>query len=102
MTKDDAERIIKAILKGEKLLERRAHFWARTEHRPFTVQDVDRILRRHVLADEPRRDETHGNHEVRLDGRTLDGAQVRIVLGLREVGPCSLITIFDRKPPKRR
>lgn len=102
MTRDDAERIINAILKGEKLLERRDHFWVRTKHRSFTIQDVERVLRRHVLANEPRWDEAHGNHEVRLDGRTLDGVHVRVVLGLREVGPCSLITIFDRKPPKRR
>lgn len=85
MTSEEAARIIKAILAGDKLLVRSEHFWERSTPRLFNVQDVNRILRRHVLDGAPRWDEMHGNWEVRLDGTTLDGRPTRVVLGLREV-----------------
>lgn len=101
MTKADAERILALILNGDKHLERSQHIWQRVESRGYTIQDAYSILRHHEkIAGEPEWNPDLRNHAVRLEGVTLGGIPTRVVLGLREVGPCSLVTIC--RLPKRK
>lgn len=102
MDHDDAERIIRAILEGEKLLEKCDHFWDRGDGRNYTPQDADWIMRRHTITGEPEWNGNYGNYEIRLDGKTLDGRLTRVILGLREVGPCALISIITLRTGRKK
>src|SRR5437867_12135680 len=107
MDRDHASRIIKAILRGERLLERSAHFWEQADVRGYDWLDAQWILRRHDRpVSDPEWDERCGYFKTILEGTILAGRPTRVVLGLREVGACSLITIFAlptrRRPRKRR
>lgn len=101
MTREDAERVLRLILNGEKALERSIHIWQQVESRSYTIQDAYHILRHHKqITDEPEFNARYGTHAVRLEGVTLSGVPTRVVLGLREVGPCSLVTIC--RIPRRK
>jgi len=101
LTREDAERILRLILNGEKALERSIHIWQRAESRGYTIQDAYHILRHHrQMTDVPGFSAPHGTHAVRLEGVTLSGVPTRVVLGLREVGPCTLVTIC--RIPRRK
>jgi hypothetical protein len=101
MDLDEAEALFGAILSGDKDLERSWHFWDDPKRRRFTVPDAHRVIRNHTSCSPPEWDEECGNFEVRLDGK-LGGMPVRVVLGLRRVGPCSLITMFRLRGHRKK
>lgn len=74
MTREDAERVLRLILNGEKALERSIHIWQQVESRSYTIQDAYHILRHHKqITDEPEFNARYGTHAVRLEGVTLSG-----------------------------
>jgi hypothetical protein len=101
MDPDEAEQLIGDIFRGDKLLERSWHFWDDPEQRRFTVPEVLRICRRHTMSSIPEWNADLGNFKVELDG-FLAGLPVRVVLGLRRVGPCSLITIYRIRTRRKK
>jgi len=102
MKKTEAEAIVRLLWRDERPLERTKHFWEKAEKEGYTIQDVRKILRSHSLEDDPEEDSACGNFVVRLRGKSLDGRDTRLVLGLRHYGPCSVISIIDVKHTRKR
>lgn len=94
MTRAEAERIISRILADEIGLDRSNHFRDSAGKRGFTMQDVFAVLGSHVMESAPEPEADHTCHRVRLLGRCLEGRPTRVVLALRPLGPCTLITIM--------
>ena len=95
MSPEEALVIIQKIAKRELGLWRSQHFNDMLEEREYTIADVWKLLKSGKLDGRPRPDRKHGNHQIRLIGRCLDGRQTRLVVGLWSTGPCVLISIVD-------
>ena len=102
MGREEAEGLLRRVLRGEVPLERSLHFWERAVERGYTIHDVRVILRNHRLETNPRWNKEHGNFEVDLLGVSLDGRRTRLSIGLSRVGPAIVRTIIDLTPRERR
>lgn len=104
MTRKDADRIIERIRADEIQLHQSQHARRQLGARTFSPHDVRAVIRRHEMESAPEWSETHQNFKVRLVGKCLEARPTRVVLGLREDGPCVLTTIMivRDKPTTRR
>ena len=103
MTRADADRIIARIRADEIQLHQTGHFRQTLGARRFSTHDVRAILRAYEMESVPEWDEEHQNFRVCLIGKCLEGRRTRLVLGLREDGPCVSVTIMVvRDGPSRR
>jgi hypothetical protein len=94
MTHADADRIIGRIRADEIQLHQTDHFRRTLGARRFSPHDVRAILRAHEMESAPEWDEQHRDYTVCLIGKCLEGRRTRLVLGLREDGPCVAVTIM--------
>ena|SRR6266545_2914590 len=94
MTRADAARIIERIRADEIRLHLSPHARQRLRTRHYSPHDVRTILKRHEIETAPAWSEQHQNFKVLLLGKCLEGRPTRLVLGLRENGPCVLVTIM--------
>ena len=94
MTRERAAQIIRAIQCEELPLHRAEHIWDSKSKHGLKLQDMYAVLRSHRMEAAPKWNREHENYEVALCGKCLEGRPVRLVLGLREKGPCRLITIM--------
>jgi uncharacterized protein DUF4258 len=103
MTRTDADRIIARIKADEIQLHQSDHARRQLRSRLFSPHDVRAVLQCHEMEAAPEWSEDHQNHKVCLAGKCLEGRPTRLVLGLREEGPCVLVTIMEvRDKPKTR
>ena len=101
MTRDEAAGLLFELLANRAQLWRSSHFDDMIEERNYTMQDVWKLIRERNIEADPRLDESHGNHVVRLLGQASDGRRTRLVLGLRRIGPSIAITIVDIRSVRR-
>jgi hypothetical protein len=98
VTHDEAEELIARVLQDEIPLSRTNHARERMTQRRYTMLDVLAILQAHVMESAPNWNEELLNHEVSLLGECLEGRRTRVVLGLRQEGPCMLVTVMQVRP----
>lgn len=102
MTRKEAEAILAMIARGEVDLERIDEFPGKLWGRGYTAQDIRPVIRSGRLEGAPDWDERHGEHRVRVLGRSLESRLTRLVLGLRPGGPHTLISIHEVRPTRPR
>ncbi len=103
MTGEDAEGIIRRILDGSMKCRRPDHFWKALHDERFIAQDINPILRSHILRGAPEWIEVRHAFRVRLVGKCLRGRPSLLVVDLRVDGPCTLVSIMvDNASPKQR
>jgi uncharacterized protein DUF4258 len=102
VTSAQASSIIQEILRGRRRLWRSKHLYEKLEERGYTLQDVWKLLKKHVIEGEPTLNKKQGNFEVRLRGKCLDGRDTRLILGIRSYGPSVVVTIVDVKGRRRK
>lgn len=101
MTSTEAETIVRNVLAGLRELERSAKFFDELLEEGFTVQDINPILRSHRMLGAPEWVPDKNAFRVRLLGTCLEGRPTLLIVDLRPTGPCSLVTIMERKVQKR-
>src|SRR5436309_4187610 len=101
MDRNKARAIISRIGSGERPLWRSLHFTKRLKERKYKMPDVYHLIRRGTMQGDPEQDKNRSNYKVQLVGASPDGRRTRLVVGLREKGMCSLITIIDLTPKKK-
>lgn len=94
MTRKDADQIIARIRADEIALHQTEHARRMVITRGFSPHDVRAILQSHEMETAPEWSEEHQNFKVCLIGKCLEGRPTRLVLGLREDGPCVQVTIM--------
>jgi len=102
MTRREAAEIIARIVADEIQLDYSDHARERFSSREYSPHDLRAILRCHEMEAAPKWSDTHQNDEVSLLGKCLEGRPTRVMLGLRQGGPCVLITIMIVRDLPRR
>jgi hypothetical protein len=102
VTSQEAKSIVESIAKGPTELERSPHFFENCAEEGFTTQDVNAILRSHRIEGAPEWWPKTQAFRVRLLGKCLEGRATRVVLDLRDDGPCTLVTIMENKQLHKR
>ena len=102
MTRQEAIEIIDHILADRASLITTGHFRDRLIEQDYIISDARKILRERNIEREPERNEERDNYEVRMRGRSSDGRDTRLVLGLKERGNNVYVTITDIKHVGRR
>ena len=99
MTKEEAERIIRAARKRRAPLPRDWHFADGLVERNFSIQDVHNILDHGHIAriDESDDEDDDGPicHTVRVEGSALDGRPAAIAILINRVETSILLTVID-------
>ncbi len=102
MTRQEAVKIIDQILAGDALIFRARHFTDRLIEQDYIMSDARKLLRERNIEREPEHSDEDDSYEVRLRGRSSDGRDTRLVLGLRERGNNVYVTIIDIEHVGRR
>jgi hypothetical protein len=103
MTRTDAERIIARIRADEIQLHQSEHARRQFSVRNYSPHDLRAILACHEMETAPEWSEERQDYKVCLLGKCLEGRPTRVILGLRQDGPCVLVTIMIvRDRPKNR
>jgi len=102
MTCKEAEAVIQSVLSGPRELERSDKFIEELIEEAFTIQDVNPILRSHRMLGAPEWMPEKNAFRVRLLGSCLDGRPTLLIVDLRPVGPCSLVTIMEYKAQQKK
>jgi hypothetical protein len=102
MTRAEAAVTIERIRVGEIALSWPIHALDRFDGRSYTKHDVQAILKCHVMETAPLWNEEHLEFRVALVGKCLQGRPTRIILGLRQDGPCAFVTIMTITKTLRR
>jgi hypothetical protein len=97
VTRERAGQLLARLKRDDLPFYRADHFWQEMKEEGYFIDDVWAILRTHVLEADPEWNELHQNFKVTLRGTCLEGRPTRLLLGLREDGSCSLITIMGVK-----
>ena len=95
VTRAEALRIVDDIRAGRARIVHTEHFTKRLLSRGYDIQDVQMILGQRRIERTPCYDEKRNNYKVTLRGRSDDGRDTRLVLGLRLNGPNTYVTIVD-------
>jgi hypothetical protein len=98
VTHEEAEDLVAQVLRDEVPLDRTVHTRERMTQRGYTMLDVRAVMHAHVMDSAPSWNEVALNHEVSLLGACLEGRPTRVVLGLRQEGPCVLVTVMQVRP----
>ena len=101
MTRAEAEALIARILRDEIPLERTTHACESMGRRGYTMHDLRAILRVHTMESPPEWNEVCSDYRVSLTGKCLEGRRSRVILGLRQDGPCVLVTVMTVTAARR-
>ena len=102
MTREEARQVIAKILSGEVAIFPTEDFYRDLERQRYGMPDVRAILRAHTLEHAPEFSVEHRNFKVYLRGKCVTfGRPTCLILGLREDGPNSYVTIFRIAEPRK-
>jgi hypothetical protein len=94
MTREDAQGLIARISSGEIQINYSRHARQEMAAHGCSPHDVRAIVQFHKMRAAPTWIAEHKNFKVELWGKCLEGRPIGLILGLREEGPCVLVTVM--------
>lgn len=95
MTRETAQQIVARIRRDEIQIDYSRHARQEMAVHGLSANDVRAIIQCHEMRGAPEFVEEHKNHKVELWGKSLeDGRPIGLIFGLREKGPCVLVTVM--------
>jgi len=93
LTIKQAEAILRELASAKSVCMT-THFRHRLRSRQFSVQDAYKVLSCGRIEESPKWNEEKGNFAIRVRG-TVDGMDIRVVLGVRADGSANFVTITE-------
>lgn len=101
MERREARRILEEIRVGKRYCRLSQHFEEALSDEDLSIEQVWHVLRTFTFRSDPEERED-GSWRVRVDGLTIDGQEVRLVIDLGIEAPSTYVTVHSIPSHPRR